>query len=149
LSGIVELLLDDWRRGIICFLLHHGQLYRFATYNGATMTQMSLDQKVLAVSMSRREYRLQLKAAGGSGGFFKAPKNGLMSRTIKETITSMVEVNLYKGQELVRAATAHGNFVGCGASAQPHVIKGGTLLCLTSAAIYQPPRVSNIWGKKP
>lgn len=67
------------------------------------MTQMSLDQKVLAVSISRREYRLQSIAAGGSGGFLKATKNGLMSRTMQETITAMVEVNLYKGQELVFA----------------------------------------------
>ena len=87
--------------GMICFLLHNGQLYRFATYNRAHLDKISLQNKVLEVRISRQEYQLAFKATGTTGGFLKAPKNGLMSRVIEESITASVEVVLSQGQEII------------------------------------------------
>jgi len=82
---------------------HNGRLYRFATYNGAKLNHITLEEKVLAARISRQQFRLQFKATVGSGGLLNAPQNGAMNRIIEETITARVEVNLYRGQELVFA----------------------------------------------
>ncbi len=80
--------------GMMCFLLYEGKLYRFATYNQAQITSMALNGKNLTASLQRKDQVLNFKVQAQPGGFLKAPKNGLMSREIEETITAVVEVTL-------------------------------------------------------
>jgi len=87
--------------GIICFLLVDGRLYRFATYNGVRLEQISLEKKVITARLTRKDEILELRAAGGSGGFLKVPKNGLMTEQIEESITASVEVRLRNSQGLI------------------------------------------------
>lgn len=87
--------------GIICFLLVDGRLYRFATYNGVRLEQISLEEKVITARLTRKDEILEFSAAGGSGGFLKAPKNGLMTEQIEESITASVEVRLSNSQGLI------------------------------------------------
>jgi len=78
--------------GMICFLLHEGQFYRWATYNNSRIESIELDGKNLAVTLKRQDHSLRFHVEAAPGGFLKAPKNGLMNRTIEETISARVEL---------------------------------------------------------
>ncbi|MEQ8236159.1 MAG: tocopherol cyclase family protein [Syntrophomonadaceae bacterium] len=87
--------------GLICFLLIGKQLYRFATYNGAKLERISLQDKILEATIVKKDQVLVFKATGSPGGFLQAPKNGLMARQIEETITARVEVMLTDSSDII------------------------------------------------
>jgi len=89
--------------GLICFLLIGKQLYRFATYNGAKLERISLQDKVLEATVVKKDQILVFKATGSPGGFLQAPKNGLMAREIEESITARVEVRLTDSSGIIYA----------------------------------------------
>lgn len=80
--------------GLICFLLIDGQLFRFATYNGARLDPIGLQDKVIRARIARKDQVLEFEATGTPGGFLKAPKNGMMTREIEESITARVDLKL-------------------------------------------------------
>lgn len=87
--------------GLICFLLIGNRLYRFATYNGAKLERISLQDKVLQATIVKKDQVLVFKATGSPGGFLQAPKNGLMTREIEESITTRVEVMLTDVNDII------------------------------------------------
>ncbi|MCX5779916.1 MAG: tocopherol cyclase family protein [Firmicutes bacterium] len=87
--------------GLICFLLIGSQIYRFATYNGAKLDRISLQDKVLQATIVKKDQVLVFKATGSPGGFLQAPKNGLMTREIEESITTRVEVMLTDANDII------------------------------------------------
>lgn len=102
-----------WRKsfftGFIAFVYHEGITYRFATYNHSRITAFSLLNQDLHVTLKNRRFSLSIKARQKIAGKLKAPVNGLMERYIKESIDSLVEINL---------STASGNLLFSGSASR-------------------------------
>lgn len=90
--------------GLICFLRTDEGFYRFATYNGGTVTRVHTEGDRIEVSLKNAKHTLSFTAYYQKGGILKAPKNGMMLREIEESITAEVEVTLsdHRGNVLFR-----------------------------------------------
>ncbi len=80
--------------GLIAFLRINGSFLRFATYTGAKIKDLTVNDSILRVSIEDSEHILKLEASYGKGGILKAPKKGIMEVEITESITSTVKVEL-------------------------------------------------------
>lgn len=81
-------------RGFFAFLHLDGRLHRFATYTGAKLERLSECRNVTEAVIAGRAGRLELAAVPGPGGLLKAPSNGLMDRTVEESVSAAVSVRL-------------------------------------------------------
>lgn len=82
--------------GHICFLYHNGKFYRFATYNGSKITKLNFNAPVLNIEIKNKTHTLKVKAVQNWSGLLKAPVIGEMSRTIKESVDSTIEIELFE-----------------------------------------------------
>jgi tocopherol cyclase len=81
--------------GFICFVLIDGEYHTFATYNGSKISHIEFSAKALKVILAGKKERLEILATQGEGGSLKAPVTGLMSRRIKESVSSTASFTLY------------------------------------------------------
>jgi hypothetical protein len=86
--------LGTWFRGMIVGLWHQGRLYRFATYTGARLERLALDDRAVAWVMRDRSYRLELRATRAEGGLLRGPSTRSMGVRVPETLSATVEVRL-------------------------------------------------------
>ena len=83
-------------RGMIVGLWHEGRLYRFATYTGAKIEHLEIeDGRVLWVICDRR-YRLEIKATRARGGLLAGPSKVDMGVRVAETLQGTIQVRLSK-----------------------------------------------------
>lgn len=82
--------------GLIAFLRIGQRIYRFATYTRVKIDGLKLRDHKLAIRLSDKRYLLSIDVKNGGGETLKAPKNGLMSETIRESIAGVVWVTLSK-----------------------------------------------------
>jgi hypothetical protein len=82
--------------GFIVGLWRDGILYRFATYNGARIERLDIDDEQVMWVVRDRRYRLEMRAIQSAGGLLHAPTPVDMGRRIAETLSAEVEVALYK-----------------------------------------------------
>lgn len=68
--------------GLLCFINIKGKEYRLCTYNFAKVVKRSKDQIII----KKGKYSLTLNLKHGESYNLKAPKNGKMSRMIKENV---------------------------------------------------------------
>ena len=103
--------------GMISFLRLGDQEYRFATYTGAKVKKCSYADDTLDITIEDRRHRLQIKAVHGPAGLLVAPKNGMMTGTVNESISATVEVSLVSlsGQQV---------FTGSGTNAGMEYVHG-------------------------
>lgn len=87
--------------GLIAFLKTPDGFYKFATYNGACVEKLTLEGSKLTGCLGRGGDTLEFTAQYQRGGLLKAPKNGLMSRTIEESITAEVSLRLYRNDRII------------------------------------------------
>lgn len=80
--------------GLISFLKTDVGFYRFATYNGSKLQQIKMDGNRMEVILKSPSHKLAFAAQYSKGGILKAPKNGLMTREIEESITAEIFVTL-------------------------------------------------------
>lgn len=80
--------------GLISFLKFGDDFFRFATYTGAKIKQLSYVNNILEIVVEDSKNILSIKASVARGGVLKAPKNGMMDIDITESITSQVDVIL-------------------------------------------------------
>jgi hypothetical protein len=80
--------------GLISFLRVNDKEYRFATYTGAKLLHCSYTDNSLYVVLEDRGTRLTINARPGPAGLLKAPKNGMMTAYVNESISAEVEVTL-------------------------------------------------------
>jgi len=97
LSASIALI--PWRgsafRGYIVGLWHDGQLHRFATYTGAKVTELVIDDDHVRWSLRARDgHRLELTADRPAGGLLHAPIRTQMHRRVEETMQAKVAVRL-------------------------------------------------------
>jgi len=80
--------------GHICFLYVEGKFYRFATYNGSTITKLTYHAPNVEIELKSNSHSIKIKACQNKSGELKAPAIGEMNRIIKESIDSDIEVEL-------------------------------------------------------
>ncbi len=81
--------------GFIIGLWKRQKLYRFATYTGAQLEELSVNENRIAVTARDRNYRLEMLVARSSeNGILQAPSIDGMDRQINESLDAKVEVCL-------------------------------------------------------
>lgn len=94
--------------GFLCFLLHQGRLYRFATYNRSRLVRLVREGGVVRGELrGPKGLRLGFTADRGAAGVLRAPKNGRMEREIEESLAATVAARLSdrKGRVLFESAS--------------------------------------------
>lgn len=81
--------------GFICFVLIDGKYHTFATYNGSKIAHIEFTGGTMKVTLAGKKERLKITAIQGEGGTLKAPVTGLMSRHIKESVSSTASFALF------------------------------------------------------
>lgn len=104
-------------RGFLVGLWHEGTLYRFATYTGAQVDDLTIDDHVRVV-ISDRAYRLEITGRATEGGVLRGPTGVDMSGRVPESLTGLVSVRLsrWRGKDL------HPVFEGTGRNAGLEVV---------------------------
>jgi hypothetical protein len=94
--------LGHYFTGFLGFLYFAGNFYPFSTYNNSQITALNLVDERLTLGFRSKQYQLTITAALKKTGVLLAPKSGVMSRRIKESIDSELEVTLFdnKGNEI-------------------------------------------------
>jgi tocopherol cyclase len=80
--------------GFIVGLWHAGQLYKFATYSGAKVEALEIEDRQVLWTIRDRRYRLRMTAQRAEGGLLHAPTPVSMGRRILETLNASVQVQL-------------------------------------------------------
>ena len=80
--------------GFIAFVYLEGRYYKFATYNNSRLGEVKMQGPFLEIEMENKKYKLSARVNTKSSGELIAPERGNMSRRIKESIDSEVEVIL-------------------------------------------------------
>jgi hypothetical protein len=78
--------------GFLGGLLLNGELYRFATYTGARVTDLTVDDKVVRFSVHDRRKRMDIIASREVGSVLQAPTTLQMDRRIMETLSARIDV---------------------------------------------------------
>ena len=86
-----------WRTsftGFIIGLWHDQQLYRFATYTGAEVEHLTVDDSHVHWVVRDRKHRLTIRAERAVSGLLKAPYRTEMHKRVDETMQAVVDVSL-------------------------------------------------------
>jgi len=96
-------------RGFIVGLWHEGKLYRFATYTGAELTNLVIQEDHVSLTLSDQHHRLDLTATTGTSGLILGPTRNDMGLHVNETLQATVDVRLStrKGKELFAGRGRH------------------------------------------
>jgi len=81
-------------RGFIIGLWHGGKLFRFATYSGARIEHLGIDDETLEVSVRSRSHRLRIVARRAQGALLHEPTGASMLRRVEETMQASLAVTL-------------------------------------------------------
>ncbi len=81
-------------RGFIVGLWHANRLYRFATYTGAKLEKLEIDDEGIHWVLQDRAYRLEIRAERAHGGLILGPTRMEMGKRINETMQSSIAVRL-------------------------------------------------------
>jgi tocopherol cyclase len=98
--------------GFIAFLYLNGRFFLFSTYNKSVIADIRHDNRSISLSMQNNTSILSITVIKNNFGELRAPASGDMSRRIKESIDSTIDLNLYdKRGELIYKDT--GKRAGC------------------------------------
>ncbi len=96
--------LGSFFTGFLGFLYYKGTFYPFSTYHKSEITALNLTDEILSIGFKGKKHQLKITAKLKKSGILLAPKSGKMSRRIKESIDSELEIVLtdQKGTEIYR-----------------------------------------------
>ncbi len=80
--------------GFFANLVIGDEQYRFATYNGSKVIILPYDGEQFRILMKNKKYTLKIRGRLTQGEALVAPSNGRMSYTIREALTTRIEVVL-------------------------------------------------------
>ena len=83
--------------GCICAVCYGGREYRLATYRGARVERWSSAGAVIR----QGKYRLSAELLKGEGCSLRAPAEGVMGRTVRESLRSTVRYRFWAGETLL------------------------------------------------
>jgi len=93
--------LGSYFDGFIIGVLQGDNLYRFATYTGAKIMKLKLDDKKVIIHVEDRKHKLEMEAIRTAEVQLASPIEGSMTGRILESITAKINVKLieYKKKE--------------------------------------------------
>lgn len=86
--------LGKYFTGFLGFLYLKNHFYTFSTYNKSEISEISLINEQLTLIFKNKEYCLKIKAHIKNSGVLRAPQLGKMTRHIKESVDSELEIEL-------------------------------------------------------
>ena len=84
--------LGNFFMGFIAFFYLDGKYHIFSTYNKSRLVNVSMEGDIITIKLVKRSFILSIRVIQKISGELKAPVTGLMSRRIKESNDSIVEV---------------------------------------------------------
>ncbi len=87
--------------GLIVNLIINGQEYRFATYNGSKVTVKDINSKHVCYEIQKGKLKLIVEAINEKTTSLSSPLNGAMIQSIKEGLSGIVKLELYKNNNLI------------------------------------------------
>lgn len=84
--------------GFLGYLLFEDQIYRFATYTSARITELEGDPDQIQILIEDRGYRLNIRGLKGVRGELMAPLGGQMNRVIHESLDASLLIRLENPQ---------------------------------------------------
>jgi hypothetical protein len=81
--------------GFIAFLYYHGRFYMFSTYNNSSIKEISHTGDSVFISIANKTNSLSIKSTKSRTGVLKAPVEGRMSGSIRESLDADVSLVLY------------------------------------------------------
>lgn len=81
--------------GFIAGVWFHDRLFQFTTYNGSKLIQSFADQQVVKLVMENKNFRLEICAHRVKNTQLASPILGLMDGRIEESMTSLIDVQLF------------------------------------------------------
>jgi hypothetical protein len=98
LSGSIAKI--PWRgnyfTGYIFGFLYDNKLYRFTTYSGAKVTELDVTDNNIHILLEDKIYRLDIYAERAEGIELPAPKMGEMTVKVNESLSSNINVTLFR-----------------------------------------------------
>lgn len=88
-------------KGFISVFTLNDTEYRFATYNGAKLTQVHNKNGIYKIALTRGKYKLILKMKPKEALPLISPKTGNMQDTILESLDSVCHVTLYEKEKVL------------------------------------------------
>lgn len=92
--------------GHICNLQIGDEEYRFATYNRSNIVTLKITDRHILLILSKKHARLEIEAWLDDSKELKAPRNGLMTDTIKEGLGGQLSFKLFEKEQLICADTS-------------------------------------------
>jgi len=80
--------------GFISFLYIDGRFINFSTWSKARFEALEYHDNKLIIKISNKDYLLDVRAINSQTGPLKAPRQGSMTRTIKESVDAIIEIEL-------------------------------------------------------
>jgi tocopherol cyclase len=95
--------------GFIIGLWHNNNLYRLATYTGAKVEAIDIQEDVVHWTVRDRRYRLEMQARRVEGGLLKGPSRLEMDKRVVETLNASVSVRLSSldGEKIFKGEGRH------------------------------------------
>jgi hypothetical protein len=80
--------------GFVAGFWQRGRLYRFATYTGARIERLDVDDERVHLTFADRQYRLELSTGRAGGGLLHAPVRTEMHKRVEESLDARIELRL-------------------------------------------------------
>ncbi len=78
--------------GFLSLFRYKDRIFLFTTYNGSRVSRLYYTKNKVRITVRNCRYRMDLNITSLDGGAIKAPIRGQMSRSIKESIDSVVKL---------------------------------------------------------
>lgn len=86
--------LNSFFIGFLSVLKVGNSYYRFATYTGAKINFLDIENELIFISIENKHLKLEVKGHKKARGSLSAPVTGDMQRIIKESLDSVINVKL-------------------------------------------------------
>ncbi|MEM6271085.1 MAG: tocopherol cyclase family protein [Bacteroidota bacterium] len=95
--------------GFLGFLLVDGEVFQFATYTGARVEGLAVEEHRVRFDIVAKNFRLEVRAVRAHTGTLQAPVAGAMNRRIAESVDARIQLRLYdpKGRLLYEGSGQH------------------------------------------
>lgn len=94
-------------KGLIVNLVYAMKEYRFSTYNFAKILKKDVSENSIYFILKNGQYKLHVQAKKDREVELKSPTFGVMSQTIKEGLSGIIDLKLYKKDVLIYEDTGY------------------------------------------